>query len=254
MGLDASRSGPRPGGRMATNAIGGNGYDEAALTTLIEEMKPRFETAQDLILETLREAILEGILPPGSRLRQEDLADAFQTSRIPVREALRVLAYEGLATSEPRRGFTVTALDADQIEEIYDLRIVLETHAVQLAMPLMTEQDLADLMALHEAREAAASIDEKLALREQFHLRLYAVTARPRLVGLIARLWQEVARSLRWQLVHHSPTAHDAFFDAIKAGDADRACEELAAHYRRVVALLHRFLREAKESPLSRVR
>ena len=239
---------------MATNGIGGNGYDEQRLVGLIEDMRPRYETAQDLILETLREAILEGILPPGSRLRQEDLADAFETSRIPVREALRVLAYEGLATSEPRRGFTVTALDADQIEEIYDLRIVLETHAVRLAMPLLTEQDLADLTALHEAREAASTIDEKLALREQFHLRLYAVTARPRLVGLIARLWQEVARSLRWQIVHHSPASHDAFFEAIKAGDEERACAELTAHYRRVVALLHRFLREAKEQPLSRVR
>jgi len=239
---------------MATNGVGSNGYDERRLAELIAEMKTRFETAQDLILETLRVAILEGILPPGSRLRQEDLADAFETSRIPVREALRMLAYEGLATSAPRRGFTVTALDADQIEEIYDLRIVLETHAVRLAMPLMTEQDLEDLTALHEQREAAATIDQKLALREQFHLRLYAVTARPRLVGLIARLWQEVARSLRWRIVQHSPASHDAFFEAIKAGDEETACAALTAHYRRVVALLHRFLREAKEQPLSRVR
>lgn len=224
------------------------------LADLIEELRPHHETAQDLVIEALREAIMEDILPPGTRLRQEELAEAFSTSRIPVREALRVLASEGLATAEPRRGYTVTALDADRIDEIYDLRIVLETHAVRLAMPLMTEQDIAELTALHEAREAASTIDEKLALREQFHLRLYAVTARPRLVNLIARLWHEVARSLRWQIVHHAPAAHDAFFRAVVEGDADRACAELTAHYRRVVALLHRFIREARDPEALRIR
>jgi DNA-binding GntR family transcriptional regulator len=213
-------------------------------------MRDRHPTAQDLVLETLRSAILDGILPPGSRLRQEDLAAAFQTSRIPVREALRVLEYEGLATSEPHRGFTVTALDADQIEEIYELRIVLESHAVRLAIPLLTQPDLDDLQQLYDEMEGLGAADEKLAAREQFYLKLYSVTARPRLVGLIARLRQEVARSLRWKLVQHSPSHHEIFFEAVKSGDADLAAAELASHYRKVVALLRRFLREAKEQPV----
>jgi DNA-binding GntR family transcriptional regulator len=221
-------------------------YDATALDSLIASMRAHHETAQELVLETLREAILDGILPPGARLRQEDLAAAFRTSRIPVREALRVLEYEGLATSEPHRGFTVTALDADQIEEIYELRTVLETHAVRLAIPLLTQPDLDELQRLYDEMEAAEAADEKLARREQFYLRLYSVTARPRLVGLIARLRQEVARSLRWKLVQHSPSHHEIFFEAVKSGDADLAAAELAAHYRKVVALLRRFLREAK--------
>lgn len=225
----------------------GADYDAAGLDALIATMRSRHETAQELVLETLREAILDGILPPGARLRQEDLAAAFKTSRIPVREALRVLEYEGLAESEPHRGFAVTALDADQIEEIYELRTVLETHAVRVAVPLLTQPDLDDLQRLYDAMEAAQAADEKLATREQFYLRLYSVTARPRLVGLIARLRQEVARSLRWKLVQHSPSHHELFFEAVKSGDADLAAAELAAHYRKVVALLRRFLREAKE-------
>ena len=222
-------------------------YEAPALAALIEAKRARHETAQDLVLETLREAILDGILPPGARLRQEDLAAAFRTSRIPVREALRVLEYEGLATSEPHRGFTVTALDADQVEEIYELRTVLETHAVRLAIPLLTQPDLDDLQRLYDAMETVEAADEKLATREKFYLRLYGVTARPRLVGLIARLRQEVARSLRWKLVAHSPSHHEIFFEAVKSGDADLAAAELASHYRKVVALLRRFLREAKE-------
>lgn len=224
-----------------------NGYDPAALAELIESMRSKHKTAQNLVLESLRVAILDGILPPGARLRQEDLATAFNTSRIPVREALRVLEYEGLARSEPHRGFTVTALDADQIEEIYELRTVLETHAVRVAIPLLTQPDLDELQQLYDEMENTQEADARLAKREQFYLRLYGVTARPRLVGLIARLHQEVARSLRWPLVQHSPSHHEIFFDAVKAGDADLAVAELASHYRKVVALQRRFIREAKE-------
>ena len=105
-------------------------------------------TAQELVLASVRKAILSGVLGPGARLRQEELAEVFGTSRIPVREALRALEYEGLVTSEPHRGFTVTALDADDVEEVYDLRILLESEAVRLALPLLTDEDLEDLEVL----------------------------------------------------------------------------------------------------------
>ncbi len=205
-------------------------------------------TAQELALVTLRQAILNGTIEPGARLRQEDLADVFDASRIPVREALRALEHEGLVTSEPHRGFTVTTLDADQIEEIYDLRSVLEGHAVRLAVPLLTQQDLDELQQIYDEMLGAADPEEELARRERFYMRLYSVTAKPRLVGLIARLRQEVSRSLRWKLVQHSPRYHEAFLDAIKRGDAETAVRELTAHYTKVVALLRRFFREGGAS------
>jgi DNA-binding GntR family transcriptional regulator len=223
-----------------------SGYDAARLALLIAESRSRAQTSQELVLETLREAILGDVLPPGMRLRQEELAAAFDTSRIPVREALRVLEYEGLVSSEPHRGFTVTSLDADEIEEIYDLRTVLETHAVRLAIPLITDADLADLTELFRAVQAAPEDDSRLAARERFYQRLYAVTARPRLEALISRLRQEVARSLRWMRVPHSPEHHQAFWEAIQAGDADLAAEQLASHYRKITALLRRYLREGR--------
>lgn len=223
------------------------GHDGARLAEIIATLRPRFETAQDLTLEALREAILEGVLQPGEKLRQEDLASTFATSRIPVREALRVLTYEGLVRSEPNRGFTVTGLSADEIEEIYELRTVLEGHAVRLAIPLLTETDLQELGQLYDEMGPEVDPDRQLIRREQFYLRLYSVTARPRLVGLISRLRQEVARSLRWKLVQHSPNHHEVFWEAIREGDADRATAELATHYRKVAALLRRFLREAEQ-------
>ncbi len=230
--------------RMLTND--GAGYDTERLVGLIEEMRPRLQTAQELVLETLREAILGGVLPPGTRLRQEELATAFDTSRIPVREALRVLEYEGLVSSEPHRGFTVTSLDADEVEEIYDLRTVLETHAVRLAVPLLTDVDLEELGAIFRDLMDAPDDDTRLAARERFYQRLYSVTTRPRLVGLIVRLRQEVARSLRWMRVPHSPEHHQAFWEAIQAGDADLAADLLAGHFRKITALLRRYLREGR--------
>ncbi len=224
----------------------GSGYDPARLSALIEVMRPRLQTAHELVLETLREGVIGGLLPPGTRLRQEELASAFDTSRIPVREALRVLEYEGLVSSEPHRGFTVTSLDADEVEEIYDLRTVLETHAVRLAVPLLTDTDLEELgMLFAEIMDAPDDVT-RLDAGDRFYQRLYAVTARPRLVGLIGRLRREIARSLRWMRVPYPPEHHQAFWEAVQEGDADLAAEQLASHYRKITALLRRYLREGR--------
>lgn len=217
-----------------------------AFRRIIETNRLATVTAQEVVLTSVREAILAGVLAPGARLRQEELAELFGTSRIPVREALRALEYEGLVTSEPHRGFTVTSLDADDVEEVYDLRILLEGHAVRLAMALLTDEDLEELEALHAQMAAATTPDEQLAARERFYVRLYSVTGRPRLVGLIVRLRQEVARGLRWPTLQHAPTLHDTFWDAVRTGDTERAVAQLAGHYHRVALLIRRFLREAE--------
>lgn len=216
---------------------------KALLDRIIATNAAKDLTAQDLVLTSLREAILSAALPPGTRLRQEKLAELFRTSRIPVREALRALEYEGLVSSMPRRGFTVTELDADDIEEVYDLRIVLESHAVRLAVPLMTDDDLHVLEELYARMVAAESGDQQLAERERFYSHLYSITGQPRLVGLISRLRQEIARSLRWPTLQHAPEHHGRFFEAIRAGDADGAAAQLASHYRRVAILIRRYLR-----------
>jgi DNA-binding GntR family transcriptional regulator len=216
------------------------------LAAIIEAARQENVTAQELVLASVRNAILSGVMGPGARLRQEELADVFGTSRIPVREALRALEYEGLVTSEPHRGFTVAALDADDVEEVYDLRILLESEAVRLALPLLTDEDLEDLEQLFQAMQAAASPDDQLASRERFYLRLYSVTGRPRLVGLIMRLRQEVARVLRWATIQHSSSIHEHFFEAVRVGDADRAVAHLSGHYHRVAVLIRRYIKEAE--------
>ena len=221
---------------------------QARLDRIIATASASNHTAHEIVLAAMREAILTAALPPGMRLRQEKLAEMFGTSRIPVREALRALEYEGLVTSAPYRGFTVTQLDADDIEEVYDLRIVLEGHAVRLAVPLMTDEDLHVLESLYSAMVEAESGDAKLAARERFYIRLYSITGQHRLVNLIARLRQEIARSLRWPTLQHAPEHHEQFFQAIRAGDAEGAASQLANHYRRVAILIRRYLRDASRT------
>lgn len=197
-------------------------------------------------LETLRAAILDGTLPPGARLPQEDLATLMQTGRIPVRRSLRVLEFEGLVRSEPHRGYTVTDLEPDDIEQIYHLRILLESHAVRLAIPLLMEEDVAEIDAIHNSLLLASDPAEALVLRDRLRARLYGVTNRPRLTGAIVRLRQEVARAVIGRPHHHRPGDLTVFLAAVKAGDADAAVRDLTAHYRQTSALLRRYLRERK--------
>jgi DNA-binding GntR family transcriptional regulator len=245
---DAGDGGAAAGTAPSGATDDGRGYDPAKLALIANEVRAVHGTASEIVLGAIRRAILEGVLEPGARLRQEDLATVFGTSRIPVREALRALEYDGLVESEPHRGFTVTALDPDDINDVYELRIVLETYAIRLAVPLLTEADLVELSSLYQAMVETHDPDAQLARRERFYLHLFAISGRPRLVSIIERLRQEVARPLRWRLVQHSLTHHEEFFEAIKAGNAERAAQKLAAHYRKVAALLRRFLRESEQA------
>ena len=159
-----------------------------------------------------------------------------------------MLEYEGFVTSEPRRGFIVTELDADQLDEVYELRSVLETYAVRAAIPLLTDLDLLDLSRLYEEMETADDPDIRLVKRDLFYLRLYSVTARPQLFDLIVRLRKRIPRPLRWKLVSHlhEPNHRRTLYQAVQNGDVDLAASELESHYRKVIGLLRRFLREAK--------
>ena len=103
------------------------------------------------ILAALREAISSGQLAPGAVLRQAELAEQFGTSRIPVREALNALQAEGLVQIEPNRGAFVTTLSAEELHELFDLRVLLEVDVRRRAQPPPTERSQRRLEAIqHE--------------------------------------------------------------------------------------------------------
>src|SRR6478735_7220313 len=108
--------------------------------------KPREETLAVRISRTLAERIIAGDIEPGSRLRQDHIAEEFGTSHVPVREAFRRLEAQGLAVSEPRRGVRVAAFDLKEVREVAQMRAALEVLALRHAAPHLTASilDLAE--------------------------------------------------------------------------------------------------------------
>ncbi|GAD70926.1 putative transcriptional regulator [Vibrio alginolyticus NBRC 15630 = ATCC 17749] len=104
--------------------------------------KPVFKTRTQLVEEAIRTQILKGELKTGQPLRQDALAKEFNVSRIPVREALVQLEAQGLVSFEPHKGATVTELSPEKINELFELRAVVECHILERAIQNMTDADL----------------------------------------------------------------------------------------------------------------
>jgi DNA-binding GntR family transcriptional regulator len=206
----------------------------------------RTPTAQDRAAATLRAAILDGELRPGQRVSQEAWAARAQVSLIPVREALRALAGEGLVTYRPRRGYVVTELDLDELEEVYRLRRLLETDVIRRGVPRATPDAVLALgVAADECREAADSGDvvAQLAANRRFHDLLHALADSRPATRLIDLLWDstEAYRALYYALpgeAAEADRAHRGIVAAVAAGDAEAVVALQDAHRERALGRL----------------
>ena len=145
------------------------------------------------VKEELREAILAGKLEPGTRLRAEAVAERLNTSRTPVREALVLLAREGLVEIEPRRGASVRAFDAADLADLYDVRALIEPHAARRAATRVAPAQLArmrELCRLSEQRGAddEQSVSDQLTLNDEFHGIILHAADSPRLEAAMSAL------------------------------------------------------------------
>jgi DNA-binding GntR family transcriptional regulator len=151
-------------------------------------------TAQQAVLADLRFRLLNGDLEPGERLLQEAIAERMGVSVVPVREALKTLESEGLVEYRPRRGFYVTELSLTELLEICDIRSSLEGMALERALPLLTDDDIARMEVLHRQMVQAtedADVIELTSLDRQFHFVVYDRAGLPRLVRLVEMLWDQ---------------------------------------------------------------
>lgn len=148
------------------------------------------------ILEVLREDIVSGRLAGGSLLRQQQLAERFGVSRMPVREALYRLEAEGFISFTPNKGATVAPVSADDLREIYEMRIAAETLALSTALPELTNSQIERAAEL-QAEMEAAPVSRFGELNAAFHNTLYAPCARPRLLAHVDNLSKAADRYLR---------------------------------------------------------
>ena len=206
----------------------------------VGELRP---TAQARAEAALRTAILEGELGPGQRVNQELWAARTGVSAIPVREALGALAGEGLVTYRPRRGYVVTELDLAELEEVYELRRLLETRALRLGLPRVTSDDLAALEAADADCRAATDTAGRLAANRRFHGVLHTLAGSRPLSRLIDLLWDqtEAYRALYYALpgeARHADEAHRAIIDAVRERDVARVVSLQDAHRGRALERL----------------
>ncbi|MCP5370754.1 MAG: GntR family transcriptional regulator [Hyphomicrobiales bacterium] len=188
----------------------------------------------DRIARAIREEILGGGYGAGDVLRQERLAEVYDASRMPVRDALRMLENQGLVVVEPNRGAVVAGLDPQELREIYEMRVALETLALRLAIPELTNRQLDEIAAVQDRAEAAG-LAEFGSLNRVFHLGLYAPSGRPRLLAQIALLNDIADRYLRVTAAQldyagRSHREHRRLLDACRRRDTDAALACLHDH------------------------
>jgi DNA-binding GntR family transcriptional regulator len=166
------------------------------------------------------------------------LAEKLGVSRIPVRSALFQLESDGLVELRPHRGAVVRALTPRQIDEIYDIRIQLESHALRLAMASMTVERLRQLSILAREMDDVDDGDGWVDARIAFYSELYDAAQNPLLVNMIERLRSDVGRYwLRRRKVGREP-GHRPLLEFVTAGDANAAVAWLQQHLRDVAAEL----------------
>jgi DNA-binding GntR family transcriptional regulator len=206
-------------------------------------------TAQQ-VLESLRAGLVSGMLRPGQRVTQEDVAVRLGVSVAPVREALRVLEQEGQLVYRPRRGYFVNELRIEDLEEIYELRRVLEERLARLALPVLDAETLTRVRAAAEECEVAgesADVARELAANRRFHFGLLESAEQPHTMRMIRLLWDstEAYRAIYYNSPaerRRAARAHKRILAAVAARDADRLVAELDAHRNRALAVLRRIL------------
>ncbi|WP_339421229.1 MULTISPECIES: GntR family transcriptional regulator [unclassified Pseudomonas] len=156
--------------------------------------------ARSVIEETLRNAILDGRLPCGTAMRQQELASLFGVSRMPVREALRQLEAQSLLHVVTHKGAVVAPLIEDNSAETYELRMLLESEALRSSIPLLTETDIAEADAIIVALEQEKDYTEIGRLNRLFHMALYSKAPNQRLLKLVEHGLNEEERFLRYNL------------------------------------------------------
>ena len=197
-------------------------------------------------LDGLRRAIVAGELRPRQRVLQEDIAERLGVSVATVREALRVLEQEGQVGYRPRRGYFVTELRIEDLEEIYELRQVLEERAARKALPAMDEDALARIALAARDCEVAAErgdVAAELAANRRFHFGLLESPEQVHSMRLIRLLWDstEAYRAMYYNTVEerrNAVSAHDDILAAARRGDADELIGALDAHRDRALVVL----------------
>ncbi len=223
------------------------------MTLATSDNSPPTTTAY--VLDSIRDGILNGQYPLGSRFDQKAIAEDLGVSLVPVREALRILEGEGFVTINPRRGAYVTGISANELEELYLIRAELEDLATRRAVPNLKRENIIRLAGVIEQMEEATDAQEYahlMALNQAFHFTIYDASDSVLLLELITGLWNRSSlyRRVFTYLPERAMQAleeHRAIYKACRNKDSEAAGQAVRHNIRQtVIALLGEFQKNEK--------
>jgi DNA-binding GntR family transcriptional regulator len=207
-------------------------------------------TAHQVVLDGLRDLVVTGELAPGAVIKQDEIAERFGVSRVPVREALKILQGEGYVSYVANHGFRVTLLSISELLEVYNMRGWLETGLVRASVPRLARANLEiveDAMA-HMAA-AAASGDVSTVSREnrRFHFQFFEPSGMHRAVRILGQLWDVADPYRPLYFEHHWDemsinTDHKKIVDAAFGQDVERTVQLINLHRNDTVTHLRKLL------------
>ncbi|MEX5507334.1 GntR family transcriptional regulator [Pseudomonas putida] len=210
-----------------------------------EQLSPN--QARAVIEERLRSAILDGRLPPGTAVRQQELATLFGVSRMPVREALRQLEAQSLLKVEMHKGAVVAPLIGEDAVDTYALRILLESEALRQSIPLLDASDIATARGYIQQLENETRHAEIGRLNRLLHMTLYSKSSNRKLLRLIENELNEEERFLRFHLSSMglgklTQNDHNALVDAASDKLVDEAIAVLEQHLNSGARMIRNYL------------
>ena len=195
-----------------------------------------FRTKEEQVADYLREGIISGMFPRGSRLKQAEIAERLKLSITPVREALKMLEAEGYVSGDSYRGACVVPFDASASEEVLGLRLLLESQLLRGTAEKLTAQDFTELRALADEFEQAFKVGDRAIARGvnyRFHRRLYSIAQMPQTLHFVQILWARYPFDLINAVEGRGPEAareHDAILQALLDGDVSAAVLAMRKH------------------------
>jgi DNA-binding GntR family transcriptional regulator len=230
------------------------------------EISGDYRTIQQIVTDKLRNSILNGTFKPNEKLNQAELAEKLNVSRIPTREALRTLEAEGLVTFFPRRGAVVATMSPEEIEEVYEIRILLETSAAQRALKRMTDSELDEIREIQKNMVETTELDLWVGLNDRLHQAIYKPSGWTRLISVIEMLRNLTTPYVRMYVSDQfdrdaADLEHAEIVEALETRDAvglkailrrhlAHSCQGILTYLKRVEQDC--ILSEAKEEPIRR--
>ena len=207
----------------------------------------------DWVTESLREAILQGYFEPGEKLDQDRIAEEYEVSRTPVREAVRMLKSEGFIEVRPHRGAFIASVSRRDIWEIYQVRMLIEAEIVRQVTPIIPDSTLDDLERSLDENQSQLEAGDKVshvASDIYFHETIVGLAENMLLKEILAGLNNRIVRVRRFaqlQPGYHlveSLEEHRAIYRAMRARDPEAAAEALRVHLENSAYRIQQFVRD----------